>query len=140
VLLILLNKVLWHILVEPVVGLWNGLIGLEPRHELGVLVALNDIINFIVGMEKHHLLILNVDGKMIHCGRLLVHWKLKDMPRTLNGTHIMPLDVISDLIHLLLVADLDSSHIVPLVDVLVDVLDCLDRCANLYIDMTVVLG
>jgi len=134
------DKVLREVLVEEMRGqVRELLIGFEPLcqvSELGSRV-IKDSLRVIMLLEVHSLLILQVNRKTTDSGELLVHVKLKDVPTGLDRTNIAGIYVILDLIH---ISNLDSGTVRALVDVLVDVLDSLDRSADLDIDVAVILG
>src|SRR5882762_5010029 len=59
------------------------------------------------------------------------------MPASLHRPNVASINVVLDFIH---IANLNSSPVMTLVDILVDVLDCLDRSTDFHIDVTVILG
>jgi len=65
-----------------------------------------------------------------------MHGKFCNMPKTLCGTNVMGAYMFQYLINIL--SDTNSGMIMTLVDVLMDVLDGLDRHAYFNIDMTVI--
>ena len=136
------SEALREVLIEVVVGFRDGLIGLEPSCESSVfgLSTFQDLINLVLGVEDDCLLILKMNGETIDCGLLHVHGELKDVPASFDRTNVATINIFPNLIHLLCLADLYCGKIMTLVDVLVDVLDGFDRCADLDIDVAVVLG
>jgi len=66
-----------------------------------------------------------------------VHGELKEMPACLHRPNVATINVVLDLIH---IANLHSGPVMTLVDILVDVLDCLDRSTDFHIDVTVILA
>ena len=134
------DKVLREVLVQVLAGRVRMLlVGLEPLCQLGDLGSrvIKDSLRVIIWLEVDHLLILQVNRKAIDSGKLLVHGELKDVPTGLHRTNIAGIYIILDLIH---ISNLDSSTVRALVDVLVDVLDSLDRSTDLDIDVAVILG
>ena len=66
-----------------------------------------------------------------------MHGELKEMPACLHRPNVVTINVVLDFIH---ISNLHSSPVMSLVDILVDILDCLDRSTDFHIDVTVILG
>jgi hypothetical protein len=70
----------------------------------------------------------------------MMHGKFKDMPACFDRTNISTIDVFLDFIDLLLFPYLHSGEIVAFINILVDVLDSLDRSTYFNIYVTVIFG
>ena len=68
---------------------------------------------------------------------MLLHIKEIQAPKSLTAAHIACIQILLDLI--IAGAKLHSGVVMALVHILVDVLDSLDRCNRLYIDVTAIL-
>jgi hypothetical protein len=109
------DKVLREVLVQVQGGRERIiLIGFEPLNQVSHLCsrAIKDSLRVIIWLEVDHLLILQVNRKVIDSGKLLVHGELKDVPTGLDRTNIVGINIILDLIN---ISNLDSSTVMALV-------------------------
>jgi len=114
-------------------------VGFKPSSKAGFLgtISVQDIIYVIVCIEVDHLLIWEMNRETIDSRGLGMHSELVDVPAGFNRSNITCINILLDLIYVL-IKDFDCGPVMALVDVLVDVLDSLNRGTDLNIDVTVV--
>jgi len=127
--------------IEDLTALRLQLVGFKPSSKCGLALCMG--IEHIlysaltIGIEDNSLPVFQVDLKAYDIGELLLHRKEVEVPHSFTAANIACIQV---LLHLILApAKLHGSAIMPLVHILVDVLDCLDRCNRLHIDMAPIL-
>jgi hypothetical protein len=126
----LANEVIW----------WECCIFLVPCSECGIQTAMfkKGLAKLcIIRVKDDTLLIRKVDLKAHYIGVLLLHVKKVKPPHSLTAANEPRIQVLANLI--CSSAKLHCCPVMALVDILVDVLDSLDRGNRLYVDMAPVL-
>ena len=100
-------------------------------------IPFQNLIDVILCIEVDSLLIWKMDGQTIDIGRLAMHGKFTYMPAAFDRSDIVCIKVLLDLISVL-IYDLDCGSVMAFVNVLVNVLDCLNRSLTLMwqLDLT----
>jgi hypothetical protein len=140
--LLLPDHLVGKVLIEGIVDITIliKMIGLEPCSKSGVLIfmSLKSLLKGISArMENNWLLLGKMNGKTQDTGFMILDFKEVKAPVCLTAANIACIQVKLDLI--LGSAKLHSGAVMALVDILVDVLDSLDRGNRLHIDMAPVL-
>jgi hypothetical protein len=114
-------------------------IGFEPSSKASLLCCstVQNILGIILRIIDDHLLIREMDWQAVDRGPFQMHWEFKDAPHSLSRADVSGVKICFDLIHRSF--HLQGSPVMSFVDVLVDVLDRLDGCTDLHVDMTVEL-
>ena len=112
-------------------------IGLKPTHELSDFGILHQFMNTIVLTEHYSLFSWKVNWNTIDCWPLHMHGKLKDIVACLSRGDISCIKIGTNFITSFL---LYSGSVWTLIDVLVNVLDCLDGSTDFQVDVTIKLN
>ena len=136
--LLLPHKMMGKILITDILCTVQSSIGNEPLCERGLLdaITVNDLFGKVVIIPIDHMLIFEMNRQTIDGRFFLMHRKFHNMPDPLHGTNVARANMIKYLIDIF--THTDGGTIMTLVYVLVDVLDGLDRGADLNIDMTII--
>jgi hypothetical protein len=80
---------------------------------------------FDVGIciEVHQLLILQMNREMVDGGFCSIHGEFKDMVAALNGSNVVCIQILLDLVTVLVILKLQGGAVMAFEDVLVDVLE-----------------